>query len=199
MTSYDAASSICVHGAFRYTSLLYFALNGKARSPEGTSRCIQVQTNRAMSLGRSGPWTLHSMNTSCGLSHVHLLLPSSQVRNTSSAFTSPVKTPSTRCDPSLRPCPPPWCPLHSAPCWSSREQRGRRGSRTTWTHLMLKALCLLGQQGAMFAVENLWKAQTDGSEWTKLLCLEFVDVCFFPCCVVELLRFLLYFPCVVLQ
>lgn len=39
---------------------------------------------------------------------------------------------STRWDHSRRPCPPPWCPLHSAPCWSSREPPGRRDSRTTW-------------------------------------------------------------------
>lgn len=40
---------------------------------------------------------------------------------------------STPCDLSPRPCPPPWCPLQSGPCWSSRGRRGRRGNKTTRT------------------------------------------------------------------
>lgn len=145
------------------------------------------------------------MKPSCYQSSVHLLSLSSQARDTSSAFTSRVKTRSTPCDPSPRPCPPPWCPPPSGPCWSSREQRGRRGNRTTWTLTSIfKSTATPSSAGGDDCFFLFFKSvkslnseekhrQTDQSGQKYVVFNLFMCCCCFSLCVVELLGFLLRF------
>lgn len=87
----------------------------------------------------------------------HLSILFVQVKSISSVFISRVKMHSTRYDLSPRPCPLPWCPPLSGPCWSSIAPWGQRDSRTTWSLAsFLRALCLPGQQGAMFVNRLDW-------------------------------------------
>lgn len=92
----------------------------------------------------------------------HFTFLSLQVKDTSSAFMSLVKMHSTRYDLSPRPCPPPcyptqWCLLRSKPCWSSREQQGRRDNKTTWspfTTFLNTLYCIL--QSSRGQHSSLW-------------------------------------------